>query len=825
MFTYDKKKVLPYAALLLLCLGLIVFSRDMRCLPGSSCDWYSQYVSIAETMRQTFYETGTLFPGRLPLGGGSNIYNFSYYGYLRPDILIGCALPNVSMTAVISIYCTALYIVSVLLFYRLAGRCGLTGQIRFWSGVLFLGAGCFFQLHRQIVFINYMPFLIGALLAVSSRKKHDDVALVVMISLIIFHSYFFAISCILAIYVFLLWRHGTKRSWIRISLRYALHVLCAILLSGILLLPSAAVILNCASSKDGGTASLGNPFGLRLDFSGFLYSSYGCGLTLVLLFLILCGLFCKVSSRLRGLCAFLFFAFICGILPYILNGFLYSRSKVLIPLLPLAVLAGACILRDLFLKAIRPSFLALVLCGYAAYLQYINFSNAWIWGDFTLSAGIFVLLAVRWAVGQRHPERLAVYGKYLTLFLSVSLLLCTVFSFSVHRSDEYLLREHTQISAFSAQERLTYFKNGNYRSDSFSEPYQTVNQTLSSRNGRTSMYTSTPNPLYSRFYFDVMRNPIRINNRVALLSQANPFFQYLMGVRYLECSRESLPYGFKILAERGDSVLAENPDVLPLCYGSTAVMSEEVFDALPFPASLEAICTRSVVKSNAALPQPFTAHFEELYWTDGKDYVIEKQTDTSFDIVPAEAITGQILVLTFDVRRESSEAAIVTINNIRNKLSGAAAPYPNHNTTFTFVLSSPEMLERFHVSFSGKFSVSNVHLYALDTSHFGMDTDTVHPLQQNTLSGNEVADGTVSMPADGWLITSIPMEPGFSAWVDNEPCKIRTVNKSFIGFPLTAGEHQIRIVYEPPLQRAGILCSAAGGIGLLLIFIRKRKEA
>ena len=135
------------------------------------------------------------------------------------------------------------------------------------------------------------------------------------------------------------------------------------------------------------------------------------------------------------------------------------------------------------------------------------------------------------------------------------------------------------------------------------------------------------------------------------------------------------------------------------------------------------------------------------------------------------------------------------------------------------------MLERFHVSFSGKFSVSNVHLYALDPSHFGMDTDTVHPLQQNTLSGNEVADGTVSMPADGWLITSIPMEPGFSAWVDNEPCKIRTVNKSFIGFPLTAGEHQIRIVYEPPLQRAGILCSAAGGIGLLLIFIRKRKEA
>ena len=91
-----------------------------------------------------------------------------------------------------------------------------------------------------------------------------------------------------------------------------------------------------------------------------------------------------------------------------------------------------------------------------------------------------------------------------------------------------------------------------------------------------------------------------------------------------------------------------------------------------------------------------------------------------------------------------------------------------------------------------------------------MSTDAVHPLESRGLSGNEVVNGTLSLPDDGWLITSIPMEPGFLAWVDGKPCGVHTVNKAFVGLPLSAGSHTVRIVFQPPLQGAGILCSAAG---------------
>lgn len=816
MWTDKKRKLLPYAALALISLGMLALSRTPDCLPGSSCDWYSQYVSIAETMRRTFYETGTLFPGRLPLGGGANIYDFSYYGCLRPDVLIGCALPAVSMTAVITAYCTAGYTASALLFYRLLGKCGIENSARFWGAVLFLSAGCFFQVHRQIVFINYMPFLLGAMLAVCGRpavRIERRGTLILMLTLIIFHSYYFAVPCILSVYAFLLWKQAdavrTPRSWFSISCNYAVCVFCAVLLSGVLLLPSAASILNCASSKDGGAAAARNPLALRPDFSGFLYSAYGYGLTLTLLFLLLCGVFCRTALRLRLLCIFLLSGVISGLLPYVLNGFLYSRSKVLIPFLPLAVLSGITVFRKLLRTASRPSAAALALCGYAGYLQYRSSQNLWIWADFSIAAAAFAFLSARRFARIRSSGEKESLRRPLSLILPAAALLSVCVSFSLHRSDEYLSPEHTQVSDFPEETRTQFYSDRTYRFDSFQEPYQSVNQLALAGAGRTSAYTSTPNPLYSSFFFDIMRNPIRINNRVALLSQANPFFQYLMGVRYLECSREALPYGYEIYAKQDTSVLAENPAVLPLCYGSTSVMAEDAFDQLSFPESLEAITARSIVDSGAS-SESFPSHFRELFWKEGTDYTIERLTDASFDIIPAAAVKDQILVLTFDVKRRSADAAVVTINGIRNKLSGSGAPYPNRNTTFTFVLSSPYEMDRFHVSASGDFSISNLHLYALDTEHFGMSTDAVHPLESRGLSGNEVVNGTLSLPDDGWLITSIPMEPGFLAWVDGKPCGIHTVNKSFVGLPLSAGSHTVRIVFQPPLQGAGILCSAAG---------------
>ena len=46
---------------------------------GAKVDWISQHSVIPDYFRQQFYDTGELFPEfAANLGGGQNIYNFSY---------------------------------------------------------------------------------------------------------------------------------------------------------------------------------------------------------------------------------------------------------------------------------------------------------------------------------------------------------------------------------------------------------------------------------------------------------------------------------------------------------------------------------------------------------------------------------------------------------------------------------------------------------------------------------------------------------------------------------------------------------------------------
>ena len=82
---------------------------------GSNTDWLSQHVTLAETIRSACLEQGTLLPSWIDLGGGSNGYQFSYYGFLRPDILLGCLLPEISMLNIVIAYMMLLCLVSLLL--------------------------------------------------------------------------------------------------------------------------------------------------------------------------------------------------------------------------------------------------------------------------------------------------------------------------------------------------------------------------------------------------------------------------------------------------------------------------------------------------------------------------------------------------------------------------------------------------------------------------------------------------------------------------------------------------------------------------------------
>ena len=66
---------------------------------GANMDWISQHSVFPEYFRQQFYQTGQFFPEfAANIGGGQNIYHFSYYGLYNPVVLVAYLLPFVKMS-------------------------------------------------------------------------------------------------------------------------------------------------------------------------------------------------------------------------------------------------------------------------------------------------------------------------------------------------------------------------------------------------------------------------------------------------------------------------------------------------------------------------------------------------------------------------------------------------------------------------------------------------------------------------------------------------------------------------------------------------------
>ena len=280
------KKWFYPVSLILLFIILVTAVIPAGCVYGSNTDWLSQHVTLAETIRNACLEQHTLLPSWIGLGGGSNGYQFAYYGFLRPDILIGCLLPQIPMMDIIIGYMMAVYLGSVLLVYIWL-RTEQISPLRAWLGsMLFMTAGCLFHMHRQIMFVNYLPFLLLAFLCI---RKQRYKWLPLCLLLICLSSFYFSISAFAAVGWYWYrtewywYRTEGKRFWRGSFLkRYIPSTVLAAAMAAALLLPTALVLLEHSRlGTDTGLLKLLELFGPNPVFNNILFNEYGMGLTLI----------------------------------------------------------------------------------------------------------------------------------------------------------------------------------------------------------------------------------------------------------------------------------------------------------------------------------------------------------------------------------------------------------------------------------------------------------------------------------------------------------------------------------------------------------------
>lgn len=784
---------------------LFLFTALLLLLPmgpgrfwGTDGDWYSQHTAAADSLRRTMLEQKTLLPQYISLSGGSSIYDFSYYGLLRPDVVFSCLIPQVDMKYIVAGYLFLCMTASVWLCYCWLKRCGLTPRFSFWGALLFLTSAAFYQAHHQIMFVNYMPFLLLALLGVERvLETRKWGMLCVSLFFIYLHSFYYSAACLFVVGVYALHRMYAKKEFV--FGRLFLAVFLSVGMAMVLLLPTGLDILS--TSKDGGSFAAERVSAVSMDLEGLLYSPYGCGMTLLVLYCLLLSLKRKGS---RFLSAVLLAVLCCPVIWLVLNGFLYARAKILIPCVPLLVLVASETLEAVALGRQRLKLWPVLVCLVPVFR-----------GELKVLAALDAVCLGLWVTTGIFRGGSCRKRAWYLAALFVPLLV----SFGVHAGAPYLERGDCRQEPVDREQVAAFAGNKNYRFENIANNFVTSNCLPAGDVNRASMYSSVTNDRYGEFFYNTMGNAVSSNNRVALVPGQNPCFNYFMGIRYLLMRADQKVPGYEPVYEQGDYVLTENKNVLPLCYGTTELLGKARFEELTFPESMAALGSYAVVEEEAfregrgagetKTVDIFSKQEPEEFFEPSAAYTLLKEGKARGEIcLPlTETLTDQLLVIRFQVDSLQGNAVEITINGVKNKLSADSAPYPNENHGFTYVWNTGESLQELKVRVKGRYRLEDMEIYTADAADFG-HRDVTMPQKALLLEENaNVYAGNIEMEADGYFVTSFPYREGYEILVDGKEAEPRLVNTAFVGFPLEKGTHSIAISYEAPGYRAGLLIS------------------
>lgn len=815
---------------------LIILMLKKGDMLASSTDWPSQHSAIPEYFRALFYKTFDFFPNlALNLGGGQNIYNYAYYGLFNPLILLSYLFPFLKMEIYIMISTSASILASIILFYKFLRNHKFSSLTALISSFTFLGASSLmFHLHRHIMFVDYMPFLLMALMGVDKYFKNKKSSLLVLgIFLMILTSYYYAVGGLVAIVIYGIFvylslnRKFKFKNFLIEGLKFMVPLFIAIMMTMVLILPTLLVIF-------GGRENISVAISLKeillpsFNLGFILYRTYGVGLASIALFSLLSLFFQRkeevfLATVLSSLVVFPIFV-------YLFNAGMYLDSKVLIPFLPLYCYTIALFMENLQDKKTNLKviiFLSLPIIIIASFkmgnLKYVLLIDALI--------TIIALLLSR-----QYRQTLIVGIPVIIMVLGISLY--------SSKQDTFLNYQNTYGKKYQNQaeiiNKVTTEDNSFYRIANNINPTTNTNRIFGNLDYyQSTIYSSTYNVLYKDFFVKVMHNPFQSRNQFILSSPKNYPFLLLMGHKYL--LTQDPPYmGYLEYAKVGNLTMYKNDNALPLAYASANLVNIDIFNKLSYPYNQEIILNNVIVEDKVL--NNISTHLEETtldldlkelaklnYKKTNGVYVFSLDEEKTINLPLKKPLNNELLYISFELL-ESNSCAIgdttITINGLTNKLTCETWKYHNQNYNFDYVLSTDEIANLEIKLSKGNYKIKNLKTYTLDYGYVNNLNDKVDEFifDKNKTKG-DIIEGNIEVKKDGYFVLSVPYDKGYKVYVDGIKQATSKVNIDLLGFPIKEGNHHIKIIYTALGSRAGLMISL-GGVGAfigLIVYENKDK--
>lgn len=832
-----KNDIINILTLIIISLVIVLVLVNFTNFFGSKKDWISQHVMFPDYLRKLFYDTGDIFPNfAFNLGGGQNIYNISYYGLFNPIILISYLLPFVSMITYIELSMIVCLIVSIILmYYFLRRRFDL--KVSFVSTLLFLTAGCFiFHLHRHIMFVDYMPFLLMALIGVDKYfDKKKITLLVIAIFLMILTSYYFSVVGLVCVLLYGIFRYiEDKRcdkiavkDFFREGFKFIFIMLIPVFLSCFLLLPTAYSLLDGRTATNKSISLLGL-FIPNFDISNTLYSSYSLGLSAIFIIALIYGIITK-KRAVKVISIIFSVLLVFPIFDYVFNGGMYLNGKAFIPIIPLAILLISYFLKNVFnnKNKLKISIIISLIVVVINLLVFVYKEQ----NLCLLFVVDMVLLIIFLLIGYKLEKKIILH-----IYLGVMSLVLVI---PTNFSDTFVTKEFYDTLDYRGTNNIVKQvldkDNSFYRMSDQSDKLNKANYIYNIDYYTGSIYSSLSNSYYKDFYNNLINNEFIYRSYGMLTGNNNIFYNFYMGNKYLLNSSNGM-IGYDEISDG----IYRNEDVLPIGYSTSKIMSLDEYNRLNYFEKLDAYLNYAIVDGDYSgsyvkkikdyVPDYSILENKNLKIEENNgEYFIKAFKDNKLVIKLNNISDSDILLLRFKMLYDnkcSEDDSYITINGVSNKLTCRSWKYHNNNYDFEYSLSGNDNLE---ITFSeGKFKLSNPSFAIYNYNDLTSINDEISPfvIDRDKTKG-DVIEGSINVKDDGYFKLSIPYDKGFEIYVDGKNTPYEVVNKSFIGFKINEGSHDIRIVYVSPLFKEGLVIS---GVGLVLfvvivIYNRERKQS
>ena len=606
-------------------------------------DWISQHSVIPDYFRKQFYATGKLFPEfAMNLGGGQNIYNYSYYGLYSPLFLLSYALPFVKMSTYVIVMEILCLIASVLLLYLWLNRKGFGRAVSFAVAVIFLLTGPMIcQSYSQIMFVNYMPFLILAMMGVDRYfEKRRSGLLAVSTFLMIMTSFYFSIGGMLALVIYGIHCYGRKlegkneratvKGFLCEGMRFLLPMIFAVLASGVLLVPTAFALIGRSSGESSGgnanaeslsvllgsgnaTKILKGLFFPQLRLSGVFYSPYGLGFGTLMLTVLVATMFGRRwSDRVMAW----IIAIVAGVpvFVYILNGGLYLRDKALIPLIPLF-----CYMLAMYLKKVSCEEFSWVGCiPYVVTMELIYIGRnqegmeklwSFLMTESQIMFGCYLAAGMIKEVWRNRKQTIwRARGTVLILAGSMAVFLAVFDNQYAKEKQEMLdttfykqvtdskIADAIQTATDEAKKDGGFYRTVQLGNDD--ENAANLNRVWNTDQYISSIYSSSYNKAYQNFRKDTFGLEQPYRNFLMQSEESNPIYARFMGEKYIVTKAKMK--GIRLLGVSGEWKIYENESAAPIIYGTSQLMSEKDYSKLEYPYNQTLLLEKVVVPKSTA---------------------------------------------------------------------------------------------------------------------------------------------------------------------------------------------------------------------------------